>query len=160
MCAPMLSNAADDKVDDGLWQVHLSVLVDSVAVRPKPDEFIHAKEDTNDVTSDLNTVLSLNEAQKFQSIKGEGLEEASPDPANCIAINGVGDTVIVPAADIAVRILPESVFGVPSVKTRPEQTYEDTGGDKGSDGSEVPNPSFASELVFNPPAALVALEMS
>ena len=155
----MLCDAADGKMDDGFGQIPMIILMCAPVVRPEPDKFEHAKEDADDVHPGLQPVLSLDEAQKLQSIKGEGLEEAPPDPANCIAVDGVGDTVVVPAADIAVRVFPESVLGVPSVKTRPEQTNEDTGREKGSDGAEVPNPPFASELVFSATTAVVALEM-
>ena len=94
----------------------MTVLVDSPVVRPKPDKIIHAKENTDDVNSDLYTMLSLNEAQKFQAIKGEGVEEASPDSADCIAVDGVGDTVVVPAADVAMRVLSKTMLGVPPME--------------------------------------------
>ena len=89
----------------------MTVLVYSPAVRPKPDKLEHSKEDTDNVNSGLDSMLPLHKAQKFQSIEGERVEEASPDPADCVAIDGVGDTVVVPAADVAMRVFSESMFG-------------------------------------------------
>jgi len=128
MGAPVLCNAADDKVYDSLRQVLPTVLVDSTAVRPKPDKLKHAKEDADDINPGLHVMFSLNDAQKFQAIKGEGVKKTSPDPADCIAVGGVGDTVVVPAADVAMRVFSESMLGVPPVDPRPEQTHQDPGG--------------------------------
>ena len=97
----MLCNAADDKVDDGFGQVTVAILVESTVVGPESDKFIDAEEDARDVHSGLHIVLSFNESQNFQAIKGDGVKETSPYPTNCIAVDSVDHTVIVPAADVA-----------------------------------------------------------
>ena len=150
MSTPMLSNAADDKMDDGFGQVITTILVDSTVVRPKPDKLKHAKEDANDIHSGLHTMFSLNEAQKFQAIQGEGVKETSPDPADRVAVDGVGDTVVVPAADVAVRVFSEPTLCESSVKPKPEQADQNPGGDKRSDRSEVPGPTLHLSLFSLP----------
>jgi len=47
----------------------MTALVNSPAVRPKPDKLEDPKEDTNDVNSGLDTMLSLNKAQKRRHLQ-------------------------------------------------------------------------------------------
>ena len=132
MCASVLYNAADDNVNHSLRQVLSTVLVCPSAVRPKPDKLKHAKEDADDVNPGLQCMFSLNEAQEFQAIKGEGGEDAPPNPAYCIAVDGMGDTVIVSTADVAMRVLTESVLCKPPAQAGSEQTDQDAGGTRGA----------------------------
>ena len=135
------------------------MLVDSTIVGPESGKLKDTKEDTQDVHSGLHIVLSLDEAQKFQAVKGGRRKEAPPNSPNSIAVDGVDDTVIVPPTDAAVRILPESVPGVPPMETRSEKANKNTRGDMRGDDPEVPNPSLAPDLVFSAPTAVIVLEM-
>ena len=73
-------------------------------------------------------MLSLDEAQKFQSIKGGVVEEASRDLPDRAAVDGVNDIVIIFSTDAAVRILSESVPGVPPMESRSEKANKNTRG--------------------------------
>jgi hypothetical protein len=159
MSVPVLSNATLGKVDDCSGDILGAVLVDSTVVGPESGKLKDTKEDTQDVHSGLHVVLSLDEAQELQAVKGSRGKEAPPNSPKSSAIDGVNDIVIVPPTDAAVRILPASVPGVPSMETRPEKANKNTRGDMRGDDPEVPNPSLTPDLVFSSLTTVIVLEM-
>ena len=112
---PVLRDAAHGKMDDRFGHIIAAVSVESTIVGPESGKLKDAEEDTEDVNPGLHSVLSFDEPQKFQSIKGGVVKEASPDLPDRAAVDGVNDTVIISSTDAAMRVLSKPVLGVPTV---------------------------------------------